>query len=83
MSELLEYWGLDWLGMGLSLLASYLLGNQRRIGFLVFIVANVIWVFLGFAWFDSIGTAVGNLVFLLINLRGYLRWTRKGAPEAG
>lgn len=69
-----QYYGLDSLGMLLSLLAMYMIGNQNRWGFVVFAVANVLWVYLGVYLMDSIGIAVGNLIFLIINVRGYLRW---------
>lgn len=80
LEEFLTYDGLDWLGMALSLLAVYMLGNQNRYGFLVFAVANLIWVALGIWWMSSIGIAVGNGIFLVINLRGYFNWNKGKDP---
>ncbi len=77
MTTLLNYYGLDWLAMGLSLLAVYLLGNKNRNGFLSFIVANALWVVLGATMMSSYGIVVGNVVFLIMNGRGYLQWKAK------
>jgi hypothetical protein len=74
METLLKYYGLDWLAMALSLLAVYLLGNKNRIGFVSFVTANTLWVYLGIALIGSYGIAVGNFVFLIMNVRGFLKW---------
>ena len=75
MSAFLNYYGADWAAMALSLSAVYLLGNRARNGFLVFALANIVWVLLGLMWMNSLGIAVGNAAFLIMNLRGYARWT--------
>ncbi|MEM1218211.1 MAG: PnuC protein, partial [Bacteroidota bacterium] len=66
MESIIAYYGLDWLGMGLSLLAVYQLGNKNKFGFINFIIANLIWVFLGIFMMDSIGLTIGNIVFLIM-----------------
>ena len=81
MGDFLRYWGLDWLAMALSLFSVYLLGNKNRIGFLVFAAANSTWIFLGLTWMTSLGIAVGNTIFLFMNIRGFVNWTRK-LPES-
>lgn len=75
MNAFLTYYGADWAAMALSLTAVYLLGNHVRNGFLVFVAANVVWILLGLFLINSIGIALGNSAFLILNLRGYLRWT--------
>lgn len=81
MDALFAYYGLDWVGMGLSLLAVYQLGNKNRFGFINFVVANAIFVFLGFTWMDSLGLAIGNSVFLFLNGRGFIQWTKQQKNE--
>lgn len=76
MNVLTRYYGLDWLAMGLSLLAMYLLGNKNRMGFVTFITANALWVVLGLTLIQSYGIAFGNAVFLIMNVRGYAKWKR-------
>lgn len=75
MNAFLTYYGADWVAMALSLTAVYLLGNHIRAGFLVFALANAVWIALGLFWMDSLGIAVGNAAFLVMNLRGFRRWS--------
>jgi hypothetical protein len=75
MNAFFTYYGADWMAMALSLTAVYLLGNRVRAGFLVFALANIVWIVLGVLWMNSLGIAVGNAAFLIMNLRGFARWT--------
>jgi hypothetical protein len=77
MHAYLMYYMLDWLAMLASLLAVYLIGNKNRLGFLSFVVANVLWIVLGLFLIHSIGIALGNACFLIMNTRGFLAWERK------
>jgi hypothetical protein len=63
--------------MALSLFSVYLLGNKNRVGFLVFAASNSTWIFLGLTWMTSLGIAVGNTIFLFMNIRGFVNWRRK------
>jgi hypothetical protein len=74
MDVLLKYYGLDWLAMASSLLAVYLIGNKNRIGFISYILANVLWIYLGIFRMQSFGISIGNVFFLIMNFRGYLKW---------
>jgi nicotinamide riboside transporter PnuC len=59
--------------MVFSLLALYLIGRRNRVGFLSFIAANVCWVSIG--WLTmSLAIMVGNIIFLILNVRGYRNW---------
>ncbi|GAB5465846.1 MAG: nicotinamide mononucleotide transporter [Candidatus Kapaibacteriales bacterium] len=77
MEDLTRYFLIDWLAMLLSLLGVYIIGNKRKSGFLVFALSNVIWALLGFTLMGSYGVAIGNLIFVVINIRGYLSWNKK------
>ncbi len=77
MANLFNYYGLDWLAMGLSLLAVWLLGNKNKYGFLVFMAANTVWILVGILLIKSYGIVVGNLFFLVSNGRGYLNWIKQ------
>jgi len=70
-----QHYGLDWLAMGLTFFAIYALGNKQRYGFCVMIAGNACWITLGFK-FESLGMILANVVFLLMNLRGFARWGR-------
>lgn len=77
MEIFLKYYTLDWSAMVLSLLAVYLLGNKNKLGFLTFSAANAVWIFLGFFMVSSLGIVIGNMVFLGMNIRGFISWNNK------
>lgn len=77
MEILLKYYGLDWLAMVSSLLAVYLMGNKNRFGFISYMLANALWIYLGVFKMQSYGITIGNIFFLAMNLRGYLKWKKK------
>ena len=74
MNNLLEYYLLDWLGIFMSLVSVYMLGNKNKWGFIVFALSNVIWIYLGLIMMSSVGMAVGNFIFMVINIRGFIHW---------
>lgn len=74
--DILKYDGIDWLAMLLSVVAVWLLGNKNKVGFLVFMTANMIWIVLGFLVLESYGIVAGNVFFLISNSRGYVNWKR-------
>ncbi|MTI09555.1 MULTISPECIES: PnuC protein [Curvivirga] len=82
MEQLFTHYGVDWVAMTLSVLGAYMLGNKNQYGFIVFAISNVMWIFLGLTWMTSIGMAIGNLVFCLINLRGYWNWRQQKLANA-
>jgi hypothetical protein len=77
MEDLVRYYLIDWLAMALSLMGVYMLGKKLKNGFIIFAISNVIWAWLGFTLMGSYGVAIGNLVFAIINIRGYYRWVKE------
>jgi hypothetical protein len=77
MTDLLKYYGLDWLAMLLSVIAMILLGNKVKWGFTLFMLANITWILLGFFLLNSFAIVLGNLIFLITNTRGFLKWNSK------
>lgn len=74
MDILFKYYGFDWVSIFLNLLAVISLGNKSKWGFLIFIMANLIWIALGISLMQSYAVAFGNAVFLFTNIRGFLKW---------
>lgn len=74
MTDLLKYYGLDWLAMLLSVVAMLLLGNKVKWGFTLFMLANITWILLGFLLLNSFAIVLGNSIFLITNTRGFLKW---------
>mgnify|MGYP001182346394 CR=1 FL=1 len=77
MDDYFKYFGLDWLGMIITLVAVYLLGNKNRNGFIVFAFANVLWMYIGYFLMSSLGILFGNIFFLVTNIRGYFNWKKE------
>jgi hypothetical protein len=78
VQDILRYHGLDWAGFAVTLLSLHLLGNQRRGGFLLGMVASVAWA--GFSVLaESLPTLTANSVFFFMHLRAYVKWGRRPA----
>ena len=74
-----QYLGVDWLAMGLTFAAIYLLGHKSRTGFLVMMLGNLCWSAMGM-WAGSYAMVIANLGFFSMNARGALKWA---PPESG
>jgi hypothetical protein len=81
MTDLLKYYGLDWLAMLLSVVAMLLLGNKVKWGFTLFMLANITWILLGFLLLNSFAIVLGNSIFLITNTRGFLKWNSEKATN--
>ena len=73
MEILLKYHGVDWIAMVLTFLTLYYLGEKRRSGFVFGILASISWLIFG-VLVHSIANIVANVIFIALNLRGYLNW---------
>lgn len=69
----MDYLLFDWAAMITTFIAVYLLGNHNRWGFLVFVVSNICWVVVG-VLAGSHPMIWGNAIFVVVNVRGWLRW---------
>lgn len=81
MTDLLKYYGLDWIAMLLSVIAMILLGNKVKWGFTLFMLANFTWILLGFLLLHSYAIILGNIIFLITNTRGFLKWNAEKTTE--
>ena len=72
----MQYYGFDWLAMGCSLLATYLLGSKSRYGFAVFIASGISWIIVGYLT-NSWAMIVGNVVFSILHFRGLINWNKE------
>lgn len=73
----MEYLLFDWAAMGTTFLAVYMLGNHSRWGFVVLMISNLCWTATG-VLAESQAMIWGNVIFLVVNLRGWLKWTHGG-----
>jgi len=59
--------------MLLTLIAFYLLGEQKKSGFIFALLSNLAWI--AFAIIaDSLAIAILNLILIGLNLKGFLKW---------
>ena len=73
MTDVLQYYGIDWLAMVFTLVAIYQLGNKQRSGFLLMIIGNLCWIGLG-VFTASLALIVANSIFAAMNVRGLYKW---------
>lgn len=75
MNDITRYFGIDWLAMLFTLLGIYFLGNKDRKGFIIMITGNACWIGVG-ALAGSLAMILANGVFLSMNLRGLIKWSK-------
>lgn len=71
----MNYYGLDWLGTVVGLASIHYLGRQRKVGFVLRIIASLFWI----AFAVIAGTAAGviaNIAVILLSLKGFTEWKR-------
>ena len=73
MEIIFKYHGIDLIAIIMTFLTLYYLGEKRRFGFVFGIVASISWLIFGIL-VDSIANIIANVIFIALNLRGYLNW---------
>ena len=67
---------MDFLAAAFELVASYVIGNKKRIGFLLNLIGNAIWVYIAFK-VRIYGLLLVVLPAMVLNMRNYRRWRTK------
>lgn len=75
-----KYYGIDWLLFALVVLHLWLLGNRKKEAFLYALVANTCGLTLG-VLIGSVATILMNVVFMVMNVRAYIKWSSYHGPE--
>ena len=76
MTDIFQYYGVDWIAMLFTLVAIYQLGNKQRSGFVLMIIGNSFWIGLG-VFTASLALIVANAVFAAMNVRGLWKWSQE------
>jgi len=71
----MQFYGIDWLATAAGLSGVYLLGNKRKLGFILFMLASTSWAIFG-VMTGSIAMTLGSMIFFTMHLRGFLAWRR-------
>ena len=72
MIELILF--LSILGMIFSLGGNILIMEKKRVGWLAWIVGNVLWILINFIDALNIPMVIMYVVYLIINIGGYIKW---------
>jgi nicotinamide riboside transporter PnuC len=68
-----NYYGFDWIGTVFGLASIHYLGQRRRIGFVLRIVASIFWVLFGVVAKTPAGV-IANVAVILLSLKGLRAW---------
>ncbi|MFH1089760.1 MAG: hypothetical protein V1716_05055 [Candidatus Uhrbacteria bacterium] len=70
-----QYYGFDWLALMIGVVGIWKLGSKKRSGFLFYIAAAASgFIFAVLA--NSVAYMVVNIITIVLQLRGYLKWRR-------
>lgn len=75
-----QYYGIDWLAMFLTLVGIYLIGDKNRFGFVTMMCGNASWIAVGYLT-SSLAMAIANFVFLAMNTRALVKWSRDSSGK--
>ena len=68
-----HFYGVDWIGMVATFTSLWLLGEKKRVGFVIGAIAAACWaVFSYFA--GSIPGVITNVVFFFLNIYNLRKW---------
>lgn len=79
MEILFKYYAIDWTAMVMTFCFLYYVGEKKRSGFVFGILASIAWLTFGILA-ESIANVIANVIFITLNVRGYLRWKGKADP---
>lgn len=64
---------MDFLAAAFELVASYVIGNRKRIGFLLNLIGNSIWIYVA-CKMHIYGLLLVVIPAMILNVRNYRRW---------
>jgi nicotinamide riboside transporter PnuC len=65
------------LGMLFSLGGNLLIIKKKKSGWLAWIIGNILWIIVNFIGELNIPMVLMYLVYMIINIAGYIEWRRK------
>ena len=60
----------------LELIAIYLIGIKNKIGFMVGILGNILWIYFVLSTKGSFGLLIVSPAAFALNIKGYIKWRR-------
>jgi nicotinamide riboside transporter PnuC len=68
-----NYYGFDWIGTVFGLASIHYLGQRRRVGFVLRIIASIFWVLFGVVAKTPAGV-IANVAVIFLSLKGLRAW---------
>jgi hypothetical protein len=65
---------MDWIAMVVTLASSYLLSKKLKWGWVLSVIASVLWMAYGIWTIHSIPVVILNVVLFTIAIRGFRTW---------
>ena len=65
------------LALILSLVGNIYVNYQKRIGFVIWTLSNVVWIIVNFMSVLNIPQVVMYLVYMCLNIHGFIIWSKK------
>ena len=69
---------MDYIAAAIAIVAAYIVGNKNKLGFLLFVIAEICWISYVFINKTSYGILICAIPALVVNSRNYLKWEREG-----
>lgn len=66
-----------------SLSGNILVNYKRRIGFIIWSISNVFWIWVNFISTLNVSQVIMYVVYLLLNIQGFIVWGRKQRLQNG
>jgi len=76
MLNYMQYYGLDWIAMVITLFALLYIGNKNKIGFIIMMCGNTSWIVVGVKA-ESMAMIIANVFFFLMNFRAIVKWSHE------
>jgi len=74
--QLTQYYATDWIATFTSFAWLWLIGNKKRYAFFFAVIASISWLIFG--WLNnSYASIFANFIFIILNIRGYIKWAPK------
>ena len=61
----------------LSILGNILITGKKKIGFIVWVVSNCIWIYTNIQKGDNLQQNIMFSLYIFLNIIGYINWNRK------
>jgi len=66
---------IDYIAAGLDLTGLYVIGDKKRSGFIIFAIADLLWIQVAFKY-EVYGLLLVVIPALVLNMRNFIKWRK-------